>query len=82
MNKELRKQIKEKLSPYVVNEYIVDSLYQLVVESQINELRNFDKYLKKVKLDSVSDAERVSYYGKTRIKQLQSQLSSIGGKHE
>jgi len=73
MNQELRDKIDATLQEHLGDldielNYLVNSLYQLVVESQIKELK---------RLQSSYDSE-IGWDIGDRLTQLQSQLSSIG----
>ena len=84
MNQELREQIANicrKGNAGIAETKVVDALYQLVVESQIAELDD----LKPNRLFDSNGFETNVVYQidvEDRIIELQSQLSSIGGKTE
>jgi len=74
MTQELRDKLTKILETELEYDELYDSLYQLVVESQIERL----KLLKQEYHDNIVSDDRMDMEIDESIAQLQSQLSSIG----
>lgn len=73
---ELRDKIIDALNAELQKDELFDAVYKLVVESRLDEimkLKNFD-------MENNYTDSSTTYYWKMRESELQSQLSSIGGK--